>query len=53
MNYTNTQLEDMYLDWFNNFLSCQAWRDHYGLEMSEGENVLDIGRQLNHIRKHD
>jgi hypothetical protein len=53
MNYTNTQLEAMYLDWFNNFLSCQAWRDHYGLEMAEGENVLDIGRQLNHIRKHD
>ena len=22
MNYTNTQIEAMYLDWFNNFLSC-------------------------------
>jgi hypothetical protein len=53
MNYTNTQIESMYLDWFNNFLSCDAWRQHYDLGMAEGENILDIGRQLNHIRKHD
>ena len=53
MNYTNTQIEAMYLDWFNNFLSCDAWRQHYDLGMAEGENILDIGRQLNEIRKHD
>jgi len=53
MNYTNTQIEAMYLDWFNNFLSCDAWRQHYNLGMAEGENILDIGRQLNQIRKHD
>jgi len=53
MNYTNTQIESMYLDWFNNFLSCDAWRQHYNLCIAEGENILDIGRQLNHIRKHD
>jgi len=52
MNYTNTQIEAMYLDWFNNFLSCEAWRNHYHLNIAEGENVLDVGRQLNHIRKH-
>ena len=53
MNYTNTQIEAMYLDWFNNFLSCDAWRSHYHLSIAEGENILDLGRQLNHIRKHD
>ena len=53
MNYTNTQLEDMYLDWFNNFLSGQAWRDYYDLDMAQGENIIDVGRQLNNIRKHD
>ena len=47
MNYTNTQIEAMYLDWFNNFLSCQAWRDYYNLGMAEGENILDLGRELN------
>ena len=53
MNYTNAQIEAMYLDWFNNFLSCDAWRQHYHLTIAEGENILDVGRQLNHIRKHD
>jgi len=53
MNYTNTQIEAMYLDWFNNFLSCDAWRQHYNLGIAEGENILDIGRQLNQIRKHE
>ena len=53
MNYTNAQIEAMYLDWFNNFLSCEAWREHYDLSMAEGENILDIGRQLNHIRNHE
>jgi|TARA_R110002012_G_scaffold267424_2_gene451221 hypothetical protein len=47
MNYTNAQLESMYLDWFNNFLSCDAWRQHYNLGMAEGENILDMGRRLN------
>ena len=46
MNYTNTQIESMYLDWFNNFLSCDAWRSHYHLSMAEGENILDLGRQM-------
>tara|TARA_R110002167_G_scaffold238132_1_gene443266 strand:+ start:214 stop:375 length:162 start_codon:yes stop_codon:yes gene_type:complete len=53
MNYTNTQIEAMYLDWFNNFLSGDAWRQHYHLSMAEGENILDLGKQLNHIRKHE
>ena len=48
MKYTNTEIENMYVDWFNNFLSCQAWRDYYNLGMAEGENILDLGRELNH-----
>ena len=50
MNYTDEQAEAMYLDWFNNFLSCDAWRQHYQLGMAEGENILDRGRTLNHKR---
>ena len=53
MNYTNTQIEAMYLDWFNNFLSCDAWRQHYDLGMAEGENIIDIDSHLNQIRKHE
>jgi|TARA_A200000159_G_scaffold128531_1_gene124453 hypothetical protein len=51
MNYTDEQAEAMYLDWFNNFLSSDAWRQYYQLGMAEGENILDRGRELNYKRK--
>ena len=51
MNYTDEQAEAMYLDCFNNFLSRDAWRQHYQLGMTDGENILDRGRRLNHKRQ--
>ena len=53
MNYTNTEIETMYVDWFNNFLSCDAWRQYYKLSITEGENILDVGRQLNNLRNYE
>lgn len=53
MNYTTYSIEVMYLDWFNNFLSCEAWREHYNLTIAEGENILDMGRQLNNLRDYE
>tara|TARA_R110002126_G_scaffold230095_1_gene374945 strand:+ start:149 stop:463 length:315 start_codon:yes stop_codon:yes gene_type:complete len=53
MNYTTYSIEVMYLDWFNNFLSCEAWREHYDLTIAEGENILDMGRQLNNLRDYE
>lgn len=46
MNYTHTQIEAMYIDWYKNFLSDEAWRNRYNLSLTEGENIIDIGRQL-------
>ena len=47
MNYTDTQVESMYLDWFNNFLTTAKFSEHYNLSIVECENVLDLGRKLN------
>ena len=46
--YTPKQKESMYLDWFNNFLSTERFRDHYELNLSQAENIIDEGRKLNH-----
>jgi len=48
--YTNDQLEAMYLDWFNNYISTKAFMQRYSLSVVECENVLDEGRKLNHAR---
>ena len=48
--YTNDQLEAMYLDWFNNYISTETFMQRYNLSVVECENVLDEGRKLNQAR---
>ena len=42
------QLELLYLDWFNNFLSVKKFAEFY--EMSEDKAIIliDMGRVINH-----
>ena len=47
----NKTTEEMYLDWFSNFLSTEKFREYYNLSMAEAENVIDQGRKINHKRK--
>ena len=51
MKYTNEQIEAMYLDWFNNFMSTYKFREYYNLTTSEAENIIDMGRVLNNRNK--
>ena len=51
MSRSNQEVEDMYLDWFNNFLSTERFREYYNLGMAEAENIIDQGRKINHKRK--
>ena len=47
MGKTKEVYEEMYLDWFNNFLSTDRFREYYNLSMAEAENVIDQGRKIN------
>jgi hypothetical protein len=50
-NKLNRQrIENMYIDYFNNFLSIQRFADHYDLEIETAYRIIDIGRELNHLR---
>jgi len=44
---SSTTNEEMYLDWFNNFLSIEKFKEYYNLSMAEAENVIDQGRKIN------
>jgi len=50
MGKTKEVYEEMYLDWFNNFLSTDKFREYYNLSMAEAENIIDEGRKINHQR---
>ena len=51
MSRSNEEIENMYLDWFNNSLSTEKFREYYGLGMAEAENIIDQGRKINNKKK--
>jgi hypothetical protein len=48
---TDKQVSEMYLDWFYNYESTSKFSDAYDLGMSETENIIDRGRELNWNKK--
>lgn len=43
-----TKCREMFLDWFNNFLTVQFFADYYGISRPKALRVLEIGRQLHY-----
>jgi len=50
MEYTDEQKEQMYLDYFNNFLSISALAQYYQISPKEAEEILSSGRLINHSK---
>lgn len=42
----NEQLQAMYLDYFNNYLSVACFSDHNGLSIDEAEKLIRLGREI-------
>lgn len=43
---TKEQIITMYLDYVNNFLTVDAFADHYGLLNWQANKVINLGREL-------
>ena len=43
---TKDQVINMYLDYVNNFLTVEAFADHYGLLHWQANKVINLGREL-------
>lgn len=50
MKKLKQHIENMYLDYFNNFLSVYRFAEYYDLELDTAERVINLGRKLNHLR---
>jgi hypothetical protein len=48
--FSINELTEMYLDWFNNFLTVSAFSAHYGLREDTASMVIKEGREM-HERK--
>lgn len=44
--YTNDEIADMYLDYFNNFISIIRFSNYYGLSEEDGNLVIEEGRKI-------
>jgi hypothetical protein len=48
--FSINELTEMYLDWFNNFLTIGAFSTHYRLPEETALKVIKVGREM-HERK--
>ena len=51
MGRTKQMYEQMYLDYFNNFISTQRFAEYYDLSMDEAKAIIIVGRKINHEKK--
>jgi hypothetical protein len=50
MEYTDEQKEQMYLDYFNNFLTTDVFAEYYQISAKDAERIIGIGRLINHTK---
>ena len=48
--FSINELTEMYLDWFNNFLTIGAFATYYRLREETASKVIKVGREM-HERK--
>ena len=41
------QIEVIYLDWCNNFVTIDKFADYYGLSILEANIIIELGRIIN------
>lgn len=42
--YTQTELQTLFLDWYNNFLSVIKFAEHYNFTTDEALDIIERGR---------
>ena len=49
---TNKFLQDIFLDWFNNYLSIELFAEHNELTINEATILIELGRSV-HARYYE
>lgn len=43
---TTNKYKEMFLDWFNNFISIERFAEYYNINTKEAELIIQKGREL-------
>ena len=46
-----TQIEHLYLDYYQDFITVDAFAEHHGLTTIEANFIIGLGREINHNRE--
>lgn len=46
MKNLHANLESLYLDWVNNFLSIECFANHYGLEVEHAKQLIELSKAI-------
>jgi|TARA_Y100000590_G_scaffold84148_1_gene93966 hypothetical protein len=44
------ELEKMYLDYVNNFLTVTRFAEYYGITVKDANEIINLGRIINHSK---
>lgn len=42
-------LENLYLDYFNNFLTVEKFAEHHSMTVEQADEVIELGRAVNNF----
>lgn len=47
MTYRKEMIEEMYLDYVNNFLTVERFAEYYGIRLGTAHMIIEVGRAWN------
>lgn len=45
----NRYLRELYLDWFNNWLTVTAFAEHHGIHQKDAIELIEMGRKYHEL----
>ena len=46
MKTFRTELKELYLDWYNNYLTVGKFAEHHGMQEEDMDKILDLGKKF-------
>lgn len=47
----SSEVESMYLDYVNNFLTVSSFAEYYGLTIKRANEIINLGREINNKKQ--
>lgn len=48
VQYNTIELNEFYVDYFNNFITIDRFAEYYNFTRYEASKILDLGKEINH-----